>query len=180
MNKLIIFSGLPGTGKTTLANTLARELKVPVISFDYFIDFALPRHVMADPGNWTNQDVVEMTHKLVAQQLSLGVSVILDAIHFSQTSRDVVRAVAKKCNARLRVIHTFCSDKDIWRERVLRRVENSSPNETPAQWDTVMAELDEFEHWSQDNALFVDSANSIEVNFQMIRNYLVESQDATR
>ena len=175
---LILFSGLAGTGKSTLAQALARGLKIPVISFDYFIDHALPRHVLTDPGNWTNQDVFEMMNKLAEQQLSLGVSVILDAVYFSQESRDSVRAPAKKQDARFHVIHAFCSDKNIWRERVVRRAENSSPNETPAQWDSIMAELDKFQPWSQDEALFVDSIQPVDVNLEKIRNYLVKSQNA--
>ena len=175
---LIMFSGLAGTGKSTLANALARELKVPIISFDYFIDYALPRHVLTEPGNWTNQDVFAMMNKLAAQQLSLGVSVILDAVYFSQASRDVARAIAEGHHAPLRVIHTFCSDKEIWRERVLKRAENSSPNETPAQWESIMVELDQFDAWGQDEALFVNSIHPVDVNLRKIRNYLIESHDA--
>ena len=174
---LILFSGLAGTGKSTLAHAVARELKLPVISFDYFIDFALPRHVLTNPGSWTNQDVFEMMNRLAEQQLSLGVSVIMDAVYFTKESRDVVRAVAEKHKARFCVIHTFCSNKDVWMKRVLRRAEDSSPNETPAQWDTIMAELDEFQLWDRDDALFVDSFHSVEVNLREVKNHLLMSQD---
>ncbi len=174
---LILFSGLAGTGKSTLAHAVARELKLPVISFDYFIDFALPRHVLTNPGSWTNQDVFEMMNRLAEQQLSLGVSVIMDAVYFTKESRDEVRTVAEKRNARFCVIHTFCSDKDVWMKRVLRRAEDASPNETPAQWDTIMAELDEFQPWDRDDALFVDSFQSVEVNLREVKNHLLMSQD---
>jgi predicted kinase len=174
---LILFSGLAGTGKSTLANALARELKIPVISFDYFMDHALPRHVIGNPGSWTNQDVFEMMSKLAEQQLSLGVSVIMDAVYFSRESRDSVRAVAEKYRARFRVIHAFCSNKELWRERVVSRANASAPEETPAQWDTIMAELDEFHPWNQDEALFVDSIHPIDQNIRFIRNFLVESKD---
>ena len=171
---LVLFSGLAGTGKTTLANVIARELKTPVISFDYFIDFALPRHVLTDPGNWTNQDVFELMNKLAEQQLSLGVSVILDAVYFSQMSRDAVGAMVERCNARFRVIHTFCSDKNVWKQRVVNRADNASPDETPAQWETIMAELDKFHPWSQTSALFIDSVNPFKENLQTAIKYLTQ------
>jgi len=170
---LILFSGLAGTGKSTLANAIARELKTPVISFDYFIDFALPRHVLTDHGNWTNQDVFEMMNKLAEQQLSLSVSVILDAVYFSQASRDAVRAMVERCNARFRVIHTFCSDKDLWQKRVVTRVANASSDETPVQWETIMVELDQFHRWRDEEALFVDSMHSIDENIHKVVEYLL-------
>jgi len=169
---LILFSGLAGTGKSTLAHAAARELKIPVISFDYFIDYALPRHVINNPGNWTNEDVVGMTHKLVEQQLSLGVSVILDAIHFSQASRDIARKLAEKHNVRFRAIHTFCSDQDVWKERVITRANNALPDETPAQWETIMAELDAYAPWGKSEALFVDAIYPIDKNKQKVIRYL--------
>ena len=171
---LILFSGLAGTGKSTLAHALAHALKIPVVSFDYFIDYALPRHVLNNPANWTNQDVFEMMNKLADQQLSLGLSVILDAVYFSQASRASVRAVAEKCQVRFRAIHTTCSDKAVWRDRVVARAINALPNETPAQWDRVMAELNEFQPWSQEDALFVDSIRPVEENLQRMQNYLVQ------
>ena len=173
---LIMFSGLAGTGKSTLANAVARELKIPVISFDYFIDHALPRHVMTDPGHWTNQDVFETMNKLAEQQLSLGLSVILDAVYFTKEGREAVHAVAEKCQTRFCVIHTLCSDKDIWQERVVRRAENSSFTETPAHWDSIMAEMKAFHPWEHAEALFVDSILPIEINVQKIKSVLVQSQ----
>ena len=177
---LILFSGLAGTGKSTLAHGVAHELQIPVISFDYFIDYALPRHMMTNPGNWTNQDVFEMMNKLAEQQLSLGVSVILDAVYFSKESRDVVHAVAEKCNAHYRVIHTVCSDEDVWRERVIKRVDNASAEETPAQWETILAELGAYDPWDESEAVFVDAIHPVAVNLQKVKNYLSEPQDSAR
>jgi hypothetical protein len=56
---------------------------------------------------------------------------------------------------------------------VSQRAENSSPNETPAQWDGIIAEMDKFHPWDQDEALFVDSIYPVDANFQKIRNYLL-------
>ena len=169
---LVMFSGLAGTGKSTLAHAIARELKMPVVSFDYFIDHALPRHMLTDPGNWTTQDLFEMMNKLAGQQLSLGISVILDAVYFSQAARDAVRAVANEYHARHRVIHTLCSDKEMWRERVIARANHASLNETPAQWDSIMAEIDQFHPWNQSEALFVDALHPVEKNVAAIKEYL--------
>ena len=169
---LILFSGLAGTGKSTLANVVARELKMPIISFDYFIDYALPRHMLIDPGKWTNQDVFDMMNQLAEQQLGLGVSVVLDAVYFSQASRDLVRHVAEKSKTRFCAIHTFCSDKEIWRRRVMARADNTSPDETPAKWETIIAELDEFDPWNEDDALFVDAICPIDENKQRVIRYL--------
>ena len=72
-----------------------------------------------------------------------------------------MRELAEKNNARFRAVHTFCSNRDVWSERVIARIENSFPTETPAQWDTIMAELEWFHPWEAGEALFIDSMDPI-------------------
>ena len=43
-NRLIVFSGLPGTGKSAVANALGRDLGLPVLSVDP-IECALSRYL---------------------------------------------------------------------------------------------------------------------------------------
>lgn len=43
---LIIFSGLAGTGKTTLARLVCQRLQLPLVSFDHFVDDSWPPRLL--------------------------------------------------------------------------------------------------------------------------------------
>jgi predicted kinase len=73
MNTLVIFSGLPGTGKSTLANRLARELQIPLLCIDDVIG-DVPEN--AGIPFWDSK--VAILLRLVEVQLELGLSVVID------------------------------------------------------------------------------------------------------
>lgn len=80
--KLIVFSGLPGTGKSLLAEAVGRELGIPVYAKDWLEGSLLNSTVILkdkkkDLG-WVGYDLLST---LAERQLMLGQSAILDALH---------------------------------------------------------------------------------------------------
>jgi uridine kinase len=65
---LIIFSGLPGTGKTTLARLLAVQLRVPLVRLDDMFDI-IPEHMLAHANPFWD-DLMQIVLRLAEAQLS--------------------------------------------------------------------------------------------------------------
>lgn len=154
---LIIFSGLPGTGKTTLATQVARELHVPYLCID---------DVVGDvPENPTVQfwdSKVAILLGLAERQLELSLSVVVDSV-FMNTDRHHAQLMAHRHGVRFRPIYTYVSDEVIWQERVMKRFEDSAHN--AADWKQIERQRTHFLAWQSDTALFIDSVNSFEQNY---------------
>ena len=89
---LIIFSGLPGSGKTTLAKALAQELQAVYLRIDS-IENGLRASVakvetIEDAG-------YQAAHRVAADNLERGFSVIADCVNPIQLSRDGWQNVCK-------------------------------------------------------------------------------------
>ncbi len=73
--RLVIFSGLPGVGKSTLAEKLARKLRWPLLKIDDVIG-----QVPENPGIEFWDSKVDVLLNLVNTQLELGLDVIVDSV----------------------------------------------------------------------------------------------------
>ena len=93
--KMIVFSGLPGTGKSILAETVAKQLGIPVFAKDW-LEAALLRNGLQSTSNDRSLGYVgyELLTVLAERQLMLEQSVVLDSVAGTQAIRDTWRKLS--------------------------------------------------------------------------------------
>lgn len=169
MSTLVIFSGLPGTGKSTLANRLARELRWPLLCIDDVIG-DVPEN--AGIAFWDSR--VALLLDLVNTQLELGLSVIADSV-FMNLDRFHAQELARKYDVRFRPIYVFVSDENVWKERVTNRF-NELNHPDVATWERIQHQRERFRAWEPGTALFIDSLESIEHNYQKVLEFVTREE----
>ncbi|HMH96791.1 MAG TPA: ATP-binding protein [Bradyrhizobium sp.] len=117
--KLIVLSGLPGSGKSMLAEGLSRKLSVPVFSVDP-IEAAMWRSAKAQTGI----AAYDVAIALADEHLRLGHSVIVDAVNAVEAPRAAWRNLASKYQADLKIVECICADETVHRRRIEARVRN--------------------------------------------------------
>ena len=166
---LTIFSGLPGTGKSTLADRLARALRWPVLRID---DVAGKVPADADYRFWDEKILVLLA--IVEEQLKLGVSVIADSV-FMGADRVQAQEIARRHEANFRPIYCFVSEERIWERRVNERLE-SEQGSGVADWQQIQHQRQWFSPWQRGTGLFVDAIQPVDRNFASVLEFVLDSK----
>jgi predicted kinase len=162
---LVIFSGLPGVGKSTLANKLARKLRWPLLKIDDVIG-----QVPENPGIEFWDSKVNVLLDVLNTQLELGLDVIVDSV-FMNMDRQHAQEMARKYQVRFLPIYVFLSDEKVWQERVTKRF-NELNDQDVATWERIQHQREHFAQWEEDTALFIDSINPVDENFASVLNFI--------
>lgn len=161
----VIFSGLPGTGKSTLADQLAREIRWPLLRID---DLAACMPATMDRETFVFWDQVIAALLILAEaQLQLGVSVIADSL-FMNLDRFHAQAITRQTGARLLPVHTLVSDEAVWEKRVTARFQISDPTDGVSSWDQVTTQRRDFRPWDPGTALFIDAIRPQDENYAAV------------
>jgi predicted kinase len=152
--RLIVVSGVPGSGKSTFADTLGRRLGVPVFAVDWLLGALTPfggRHLdgLLDIG-------AELLTTLALRQLSLGQSAILDHPAEDEATRVRWHGLAEWAGARFIAVRCVCADPAVHQARVEGRTRGIAGWHDPADWDDVTRRLADYPPWT--DALTVDTA----------------------
>src|SRR3954451_9481911 len=99
--RLIVLSRLPRTGKSTLADGIGGELRLPVVSVDP-LESAVLRAGIARSFE-TGLAAYLVAEAVVDHQLGLGLDVIVDAVNAVEPARDTWRELARRHGARMSV-----------------------------------------------------------------------------
>lgn len=168
---LVIFSGLPGTGKSSLANRLARELRWPLLRID---DVAGNVPENADYRFWDEKILELLT--IVEAQLELGVSIIADSV-FMGADRFHAQEIARKHGALFRPVYCFVSDESLWEKRVTERSE-TLVDPAVATWERIQHQRQWFAPWQPGTGLFVDAVEPVEQNYARVREFITSQEVA--
>ena len=163
---LIIFGGLPGVGKTTIARELARSLHALHLRIDS-IEQALRASGMAsDPMNDAGYRVA---YAVAEDNLRLGRTVVADSVNPISLTREAWVSVADRAGARAIEIEVSCSDLNEHRRRVEMRTTDIAGLRLPT-WQEV-AERD-YHPWGREHLVIDTAGRTIEQNVDSIRQAL--------
>lgn len=152
MGKLIVFAGLPASGKSTIARQVATTtravwLRVDTMDQAIWASGTAPR----DLRDWTYR----AAQAVAADNLKLGHDVIADCVNDWQAARDGWEAAATQSGATVVWLEIVCSDPTEHRRRVETR-----PHDIPGlalpDWDAVTAR--DYHPWNRDH-VSIDTAH---------------------
>ncbi|MDC7817740.1 AAA family ATPase [Pseudomonas sp. BLCC-B112] len=147
---LIVFSGLPGSGKTTIARTLAPHLGATYLRIDS-IEQALRDAGLAEVGKAGYQIALQ----LAEANLALGNPVLADCVNPVAESRQAWSDLAQRLGVLLLDVEVICSDPREHRRRVETRQVDVPGLQAPS-WQSVLDH--DYQAWAE-SPLRLDSAS---------------------
>lgn len=157
---LVVCTGPPGTGKSSIANAVARRVGATVLGWDW----AMGALTWCAPVQEALESLDHLEYRRVGwsllwnmaeAQLRLGGSVVLDGVaRAGEVSES--RDLAQRLGARCVVVLTACEDRDRLRHGVEGR-DRSIPGWHELTWDHV---VDFLERWEppDDADVFIDTS----------------------
>jgi predicted kinase len=167
----IVFAGLPGAGKSSIAEAVARKLSIPVFAKDW-LEATLIRCKLqpADGAPPLGSAGYELLTTLAERQLQLEQSVILDSVASTLSIRAEWRALAQTYRAEWRVIECICSDEAAHRGRLNMR-QRGIPGWHELTWSEVERVKAYYAPWNEER-LILDAAYPLEENIAAALRYV--------
>lgn len=159
--RLVLVGGLPGTGKSTLAASIARTLHSPLFAKDP-IEAALRRSNIPDGGF----AAYEVLFSLASSEIESGRPVVLDAVFAFERLRSRAATLA---GAAFRAIECVCSDEAVHRSRLDGRV-RGIPGWYELEWSEVERVRASWEPWTGER-LVLDAVEPLAGNVARALSY---------
>jgi predicted kinase len=150
---LLAIVGLPGSGKSTIAEIVAQRLDAVLVSVDP-VESAMV--VSGLPSDWaTGVAAYEVCREIAERNLDLGHPVVADSVSDSEPARDTWRRAAAATSCPLVVVEVVCPDPVEHRRRVTSRSRGFAGVPDPS-WEQVQARSATYLPWTE-SRLVVDS-----------------------
>jgi predicted kinase len=142
---LVVMAGLPGTGKSTIAEVIGNRLGYAVLSVDPIESAILSAGINSDQP--TGLAAYLVAEAIADAALANGQSIIVDAVNAVDPAREQWVSLAKKHAEALRFVEVICSDTELHRERLESRDRNLTHLPEPT-WHAVEQSLEEYADWT--------------------------------
>jgi predicted kinase len=165
---LIILGGLPGTGKTTIARELARQLGAVHVRIDSIEEAILGSGVLSSRIDDAGYRV---GYAVAADNLRIGRTVIADSVNPIAVSRDAWMEVANGAQVSAVEIEVTCSDTGEHRHRVETRISDVAQSRT-VTWQDVVSR--EYHPWSREHFVIDTAGRTVEQVVTILRGAIPE------
>jgi len=155
---LVVLAGLPGSGKSTVAAALGRELRAPVLPVDAAEAAMWRAGIDASQQPEVGLAAYAVVQAFAAEMLDIGLTVVVDAANLVEPARAAWRELTDGRDVPLRWIEVVCTDAGEHRRRLERRGTRYAGFREPT-WADVLAR--EVEPW-QDERLVLDAVRPLE------------------
>ncbi|CAN5318011.1 AAA family ATPase [soil metagenome] len=170
---LIVTAGLPGSGKSTIAEVVANRLGLVLLSVDPIEAAILAAGI--DPDQPTGLAAYLVAEKMAEAALTTGRGVIIDAVNAVEPAREQWMRLAAEQNTPIRFVEVVCSDPDLHRERLASR-QHRLAHLAGSESHAVEQSLDEWEPWGVATGSVprttIDSARPLGVNVEQALKFL--------
>ena len=163
---LIVFAGLPATGKSTLSRELARQLGAIHLRIDT-IECALRAGL---PAEQAIDDLgYRVAYAVAEDNLRLGRTTIADSVNPLEITRQAWRDVAARAGVNVVDVEIVCADANEHRTRVETRACDIPGHKLPT-WREVTAR--EYHAWAGPRLVVDTAGKSVEQSFAELRKAL--------
>ncbi|MFF5717922.1 AAA family ATPase [Streptomyces buecherae] len=167
---LVIICGLPATGKTTLSQTLARQIGAVHVRVDT-IEQAIVRSGLAThpvgPAGYA------VAYALAEEHLRQGLTVIAESVSPLAVTRDAWRSVAVRTAVPAIEAEIVCSDPAEHRRRAERRAVDIPDLALPS-WDAIVRRP--YEPWHRERLVIDTAGRDVAACVADLRRALTEAR----
>ncbi len=149
---LIVFGGLPGTGKTTISRAVATRQSATYLRIDAIEQAIRNTGVLVGDVGPAGYSVANV---IAAANLAGGRVVVADCVNPVAESREAWKAIASRAEVRLIEIEVICSDPLEHRRRIEGRT-SDIPGLVYPTWQAVLER--NYDRWEEAH-LIVDTAH---------------------
>ena len=160
---LIVFAGLSGSGKSSIARALAQELDAVWLRIDS-IEQAI-RKSSAVTGS-VDDAGYRAAYAVAEDNLRLGRVVIGDSVNPWMLTRDAWRDAGLRAGAQVVEIETICSDVEEHRRRIETRAKEV-PGLILPDWQAVIGR--DYHAWDRDHVTIETAGRSVAACVKLIR-----------
>lgn len=160
---LVIVCGLPGTGKTTVAQDVADRLDAVLLRTDVVRKEVFDRVVYTEEQmDATYREMFSRAEKLLRR----GKPVVLDATFRKKDSRKLAQDLAQKLDVKFGLLKVECSD-----EVVRERIEARQDDESDADFETYRQFQKEVEPFELDHVR-IDNSGELQQTREQVTEFL--------
>lgn len=170
--KLIVFTGLLGTGKSKQATKLAKKYNYRILQIDSLRDIMIPH------PQYNSREMFDMYRVMISiteTLLNLGYNVILDATFSQRKYHSLLKNLVENIKPHLLIIYCYCSEEESVK-RLKRRIQKGkdiAKDTNPARYHEHKKTFHLIDFYPIFKVCTEDEKNS---TFRKIEKYINENQ----